>query len=171
MNEVREKSQGQPSTTEFLAFTLGGEEYAIDILKVQEIRGYDTVTSLPNTPPFMKGVINLRGMIVPIFDLRIKLNLPNVSYDQFTVVIILNIAQRMAGVVVDSVSDVIDLPGNEIKPAPQLGAAIKTDYILGLATVEQRMLIIIDIEKLATSDELALMSSLAETPAIRQETA
>lgn len=167
MNEVKERAQGQ-EFKEFLAFKLGEEEYGIDILKVQEIRGYDTVTSLPNTPPFMKGVINLRGMIVPIFDLRIKLNLPNVQYDQFTVVIILNIGGRMAGVVVDSVSDVIALPPAEIKPAPQLGAAIKTDYINGLATIEDRMLIVIDIEKLATSDELALVSAIAEGASVAE---
>jgi purine-binding chemotaxis protein CheW len=165
MNEVKERVQAQ-EFKEFLAFKLGSEEYGIDILKVQEIRGYDTVTSLPNTPPFMKGVINLRGMIVPIFDLRIKLNLPNVQYDQFTVVIILNIANRMAGVVVDSVSDVLALAPADIKPAPHLGAAIKTDYINGLATVDDRMLIVIDIEKLATSDELALVSSIAESAVV-----
>jgi purine-binding chemotaxis protein CheW len=147
---------------EYLAFKLGSEEYCIDILKVQEIRGYDVVTTIPNTPVFMKGVINLRGIIVPILDLRIKLNLAKVEYDQFTVVIILNIQGRVAGVVVDSVSDVIALSADEVKPAPQLGAAIRTEYILGLATVDDRMLIIADIEKLTTSDEMALIRSASD---------
>jgi purine-binding chemotaxis protein CheW len=142
---------------EYLAFKLGSEEYCIDILKVQEIRGYDVVTAIPNTPAFMKGVINLRGIIVPILDLRIKLNLPKVEYDQFTVVIILNIQGRVAGIVVDSVSDVIALAPEEVKPAPQLGAAIKTEYILGLATVDDRMLIIADIETKSPSDVTAIM--------------
>jgi purine-binding chemotaxis protein CheW len=145
---------------EYLAFRLGNEEYCIDILKVQEIRGYDMVTTIPNTPAFMKGVINLRGIIVPILDLRIKLNLAKVEYDQFTVVIILNIRDKVAGVVVDSVSDVIALAQGEIKPPPQLGSAVKTEYVLGLATVEERMLILVDIEKLTTGEEMALIGSV-----------
>ena len=128
---------------EYLTFTLGQEEYGIDILKVQEIRGYDAVTKIANTPDFIKGVINLRGTIVPIIDMRIKFHLGNVEYDQFTVVIILNIANRVVGMVVDGVSDVIALPGEQIKPAPEFGATLDTQYILGLATVEERMIIVI----------------------------
>ena len=148
---------------EFLTFTLGGEEYAIDILKVQEIRGYEAVTPIPNTPAFMKGVVNLRGLIVPIIDLRIKLALETVAYDQFTVVIILSIRGRIVGVVVDSVSDVVALAAEEIREAPQLGAAIKIDYIDGLVTVDERMLIIIDIEKLATMEEIVRVEQALET--------
>ncbi|MDQ3261250.1 MAG: chemotaxis protein CheW [Pseudomonadota bacterium] len=162
MYNVSHKNQKAAEKQEFLAFTLGSEEYCIDILKVQEIRGYEPVTPLPNTPAFMKGVVNLRGLIVPIIDLRIKLDLYKVEYDQFTVVIILGIRGRIIGVVVDSVSDVVALEADEIKPAPQMGAAIKTDYINGLASVDERMLIIIDIEKLATIEELIQVEKVLE---------
>ena len=163
MYELNQKRQKTVEKQEFLAFTLGREEYCIDILKVQEIRGYETVTPIPNTPAFMKGVVNLRGLIVPIIDLRIKLQLETVTYDQFTVVIILSICGRIVGVVVDSVSDVIALAADEIKQAPQLGAAIKTDYINGLVTLDERMLIIIDIEKLATMEEIVSLGKVLET--------
>lgn len=146
---------------EYLTFTLGQEEYGIDILKVQEIRGYDAVTKIANTPEFIKGVINLRGTIVPIIDMRIKFKLGNVEYDQFTVVIILNIANRVVGMVVDGVSDVIALPSEQIKPAPEFGATLDTQYILGLATVEERMIIVIDIERLMTSQDMELVEQVA----------
>jgi purine-binding chemotaxis protein CheW len=133
---------------EFLAFTLGKEEYGIDILKVQEIRGYEAVTRIANAPEFVKGVVNLRGIIVPIVDMRIKFNLGEPTYDQFTVVIILNIGGRVMGMVVDSVSDVITLSAEQIKPAPEMGTAFNTDYLIGLGTLDERMLILIDIDKL-----------------------
>lgn len=143
--------------SEFLTFTLGSEEYGMDILKVQEIRGYDAVTVIANTPPFIKGVINLRGIIVPIVDLRIKFNLGSVQYDQFTVVIILNLGSRVVGIVVDSVSDVLTLMPEQIKAAPALSAALDTRYIIGLGTVDERMLILVDIEKLMSSSDMALV--------------
>src|SRR6476619_7545863 len=143
--------------SEFLAFTLGSEEYGIDILKVQEIRGYEAVTRIANAPEFIKGVINLRGIIVPIVDMRIKFNLGEPSYDQFTVVIILSIAGRVMGMVVDSVSDVTTLQPDQIRPAPQMGCALNTDYLVGLGTLEERMLILLDIERLMSSDEMGLM--------------
>jgi purine-binding chemotaxis protein CheW len=146
---------------EYLTFTLGQEEYGIDILQVQEIRGYDAVTKIANTPEFIKGVINLRGTIVPIIDMRIKFKLGNVAYDQFTVVIILNIANRVVGMVVDGVSDVIALPSEQIKPAPEFGGTLDTQYILGLATVEERMIIVIDIERLMTSQDMELVEQVA----------
>ena len=142
---------------EFLTFTLGAEEYGMDILKVQEIRGYDSVTVIANTPEFIKGVINLRGIIVPIIDLRIKFKLGKVDYDQFTVVIILNLGTRVVGIVVDSVSDVLSLMPEQIKTAPALSASLDTRYILGLGTVDERMLILVDIEKLMSSNEMALV--------------
>lgn len=142
---------------EFLTFTLGAEEYGLDILKVQEIRGYDAVTAIANTPAFIKGVINLRGIIVPIVDLRIKFNLGKVDYDQFTVVIILNLTSRVVGVVVDSVSDVLTLTPDQIKAAPSLSTTLDTCYITGLGTVDQRMLILVDIEKLMSSRDMELM--------------
>lgn len=148
--------------SEYLTFTLGTEEYAIDILKVQEIRGYESPTLIANTPPFIKGVINLRGIIVPIVDLRIKFNLGKVEYTPFTVVIILNVAGRVIGVVVDSVSDVISLSPAQIRPAPDFSGSFDTKYILGLATIDTRMLIVTDIERLMTSADMALIDASAE---------
>lgn len=151
-----------PTTAlEFLAFTLGQEEYGIDIQKVQELRSYDTVTRIANAPDFIKGVVNLRGVIVPIIDMRIKFNLGTPTYDQFTVVIILNIAGRTMGMVVDSVSDVITLTAGQVKPAPQMGSALDTDYLIGLGVLDERMLILIDIYKLMSSTEMGLIEKLA----------
>lgn len=147
---------------EFLTFTLGGEEYGLDILKVQEIRCYDTPTRIANAPAFLKGVINLRGAIVPIVDLRIKFNLGEPTYDQFTVVIILNLGEREVGIVVDAVSDVIKLSSSELQPAPELGSSLDTRYILGLGTVGQQMIIVVDIEHLMTSSEMALVETGSE---------
>jgi len=146
---------------EFLTFTLGPEEYGIDILKVQEIRGYDSVTTIANTPNFIKGVINLRGIIVPIVDMRIKFKLENVTYDQLTVVIILNLASRVVGMVVDGVSDVIALTAEQIKTAPQFGATLDTQYLMGLGTVDDRMLILVDIEKLMNSSDMELVDKIS----------
>jgi purine-binding chemotaxis protein CheW len=142
---------------EYLAFKLGDEEYGNEIMKFQEIRGYENVTRIANAPEFIKGVINLRGIIVPIVDMRIKFNLGEPSYDQFTVVIILSIAGRVMGMVVDSVSDVTTLQPDQIRPAPQMGCALNTDYLVGLGTLEERMLILLDIERLMSSAEMGLL--------------
>lgn len=143
--------------SEFLTFTLGSEEYAIDILKVQEIRGYEQPTLIANSPAFIKGVVNLRGIIVPIVDLRVKFNLSRIEYTPFTVVIILNVAGRIIGIVVDSVSDVIPLTSAQIRPAPDFSGSFDTRYILGLASLEARMLIVTDIEQLMTSADMELV--------------
>ncbi len=148
------------ASEEFLTFTLGPEEYGIDILKVQEIRGYDTVTTIANTPEFIKGVINLRGIIVPIVDMRIKFKLEKVTYDELTVVIILNLASRVVGMVVDGVSDVIALKPEQIKEAPKFGATLDTKYLMGLGTVDERMLILVDIEMLMSSRDMELMDQI-----------
>ena len=142
---------------EFLTFRLGKEEYGIEILKVQEIRGYDSITQIANAPEFIKGVVNLRGIIVPIIDMRIKFRLGNADYDQFTVVIILNVAGRVMGIVVDGVSDVISIGANQMRPTPGFGSVIDTEYIMGLGTVDERMLILIDIEKLMSSSDMGLI--------------
>jgi purine-binding chemotaxis protein CheW len=142
---------------EYLTFVLGNEEYGLEILKVQEIRGYDSVTQIANTPDFIKGVVNLRGKIVPIVDLRIKFHLGKVEYDEFTVVIILNLNGRVVGIVVDGVSDVMALKEEQIRDVPSLVTSIDTKYIVGLATVEEQMLILVDIEQLMTSQEMALL--------------
>jgi purine-binding chemotaxis protein CheW len=144
---------------EYLSFKLGAEEYGIDILKVQEIRGYEKPTRMANVPDYIKGVVNLRGIIVPIIDLRIKFKLEPVGYDEFTVVIIVNLAGRVLGFVVDGVSDVISLGSEQIKPKPEFSATIDTDHIVGLGTIDQRMLILVDIERLTAGSELAASDS------------
>ncbi|MET0320875.1 MAG: chemotaxis protein CheW [Duganella sp.] len=146
---------------EYLAFKLGTEEYGIDILKVQEIRGYEAVTRIANAPDFIKGVINLRGIIIPVVDMRIKFNLGEPIYDQFTVVIILNINGRIVGMVVDSVSDVTTLTPEQVKPAPEMGTAFSSDYMIGLGTIDERMLILVNIDKLMLSPDMGLMEQLA----------
>lgn len=163
MTDAAEALVKQGEAEEFLTFTLGQEEYAIDILKVQEIRGYDAVTRIANTPDFIKGVINMRGVIVPVVDMRLKFHLGNASYDQFTVMIILNLGQRIVGMVVDTVSDVIALKPDEIKAAPDFGATFDTQYLLGLASVGERMAIVVDIEKLMNSQEMGLIDQLSDT--------
>jgi purine-binding chemotaxis protein CheW len=145
---------------EYLTFVLGNEQYGIEILKVQEIRGYDAVTQIANMPTFIKGVVNLRGKIVPIVDLRIKFNLGKVEYNEFTVVIILNLSGRVVGIVVDGVSDVRELRDEHLKEVPSLVTRIDTKYIVGLATVEQEMLILVDIEKLMSSEEMELVDAV-----------
>jgi purine-binding chemotaxis protein CheW len=147
------------NATEVLSFRLGGEEYAISILKVQEIRGYDAVTRIASAPAYLKGVINLRGSIVPIVDMRIKFNVGQATYDAFTVVIILNINGHTIGMVVDSVSDVVTLTPDQIKPAPDLGASVSSDYLQGLGTVGERMLILLDIDRLLGSEEMGLLAA------------
>lgn len=146
---------------QFLAFTLGQEEYGIDILKVQEIRGYESVTRIANAPEFIKGVINLRGTIVPIIDMRLKFMLGEPIYDQFTVVIVLSIGSRIVGMVVDSVSDVTTLTGEQIRPAPEMGTVFSSNYLIGLGALDQRMLILIDIDKLMSSEEMGLVEAIA----------
>ena len=144
----------------FLTFTLGKEEYGIEILKVQEIRSYETVTSIANAPRFIKGVVNLRGTIVPIIDMRIKFGLGNPLYTEFTVVLILNVARRVVGIVVDTVSDVIALESGQIRPAPDFSSSFGTEYITGLGTAESHMVILLDIEKLMRRKDMALADSI-----------
>jgi purine-binding chemotaxis protein CheW len=143
---------------EFLAFKLGSEEYGIDILRVQEIRSYEAPTRMANTPAFIKGVINLRGVIVPIIDMRLKFNLEQANYDGFTVVIVLNIGRQVVGIVVDGVSDVITLAPEQLHPVPEFTSAIGSDHLLAIGSVENRMLILLDIEKLMTSSEMGMVA-------------
>ncbi|MBV8665498.1 MAG: chemotaxis protein CheW [Burkholderiaceae bacterium] len=146
---------------EYLAFCIGREEYGIDIQKVQELRGYESVTTIPNSPAHLKGVVNLRGVITPIVDMRIKLNVGEPSYDQFTVVIVLSLNGKQVGMVVDSVADVIRLEPEQIKPAPTLGNAVDTDYLTGIATVNERMIILMEIEKLVAESLMNVDTRLA----------
>ena len=147
------------SANEYLTFVIGDESYGIEILKVQEIRGYDAVTKIANTPDFIKGVVNLRGLIVPIVDLRIKFNLGKVAYNELTVVIILNLGGRVVGMVVDGVSDVMNLQSNQIRNVPEIVSSIDIKYITGLATLDQKMFILLDIEQLMNSQEMELIDA------------
>lgn len=155
-------SPTNPAVNEYLTFGLGEEEYGVDILKVQEIRGYDTVTRIPDTPDFVKGVINLRGTIVPVVDMRLRFRLPSAEYNAFTVMVILNVATRVVGIVVDRVSDVVQLAAGHVQPAPEFGSTIDTRFITGLGTVGERLLILLEIEKLLRSEDLALMPTTPE---------
>jgi purine-binding chemotaxis protein CheW len=145
------------SLREFLAFKLGAEEYGIDILRVQEIRSYEEPTRIANAPSFIKGVVNLRGVIVPIVDMRLKFNLDSASYDSFTVVIVLNVAGRVVGMVVDAVSDVITLTPEQLRPVPGFNSTIDSDHLLAIGAIDDRMLILVDIEKLMTSADMGLV--------------
>ncbi|WP_234266621.1 MULTISPECIES: chemotaxis protein CheW [Hydrogenophaga] len=156
---VRTAALGQKANAEYLTFRLGGEEYGIDILRVQEIRSYEEPTRIANAPGFIKGVVNLRGVIVPVVDLRIKLGCPTVEYNGFTVVIVLNVHGRVVGAVVDSVSDVLQLGADLIKPAPEMHTAVDTSFITGIASVGERMLILMDIEGLMGSADMGLIDA------------
>ena len=144
---------------EFLTFVLGDETYALDVMTVKEIRGYQAVTKIANAPDFVKGVLNLRGDIVPIIDLRIKFSVGEATYNEFTIVIMLNIGERVVGIVVDEVSDVIKVAAEDIKPPPEFGVIFDSSYLYGLTTIEQHMIILINIERLISSDELGLFES------------
>jgi purine-binding chemotaxis protein CheW len=150
---------------EYLSFRLGQEEYGIPILTVQEIRGYSEPTRIANAPEFMKGVVNLRGVIVPIVDLRIKFG-QTPQYNEITATIVLNIGKRVIGIVVDSVSDVVALTRAQIKPPPQLSSGMDAAYVTGIATEAQgdqaRMLILVDIERLMSSDDIGLLEVVSE---------
>ena len=143
---------------EFLAFKLGDEEYGIDILRVQEIRSFERPTRMANAPVYILGVVNLRGVIVPIIDMRIKFNLGKINYDTFTVVIVLNIGKQVVGMVVDGVSDVITLTPEQLRPVPEFSSAIASDHVMAIGSLENRMLILLDIEKLMTSAEMGLIA-------------
>lgn len=147
------------TAAEYLTFRLGAEEYGIDILRVQEIRSYEEPTRIANAPSFIKGVVNLRGVIVPVVDLRLNLNCASAEYNDFTVVIVLNVRGRIVGAVVDSVSDVLDLKPEQINAAPEMSTTVDTSFITGIASVGERMLIMMDIEALMSSPDMGLMDA------------
>ena len=162
MNPTNKTAAGAANgAREYLTFRLGEEEYGIDILKVQEIRGYEQPTRIANAPEFIKGVVNLRGTIVPIVDMRLRFNCSNVEYNAFTVVIILNLRNRVVGIVVDSVSDVMELASDAVRPAPDIESAIDSGCILGLGSVGERMLILLDIERLMGNVVMGLVAEQA----------
>lgn len=150
------------SIREFLAFKLGEEEYGIDILRVQEIRSFERPTRMTNTPGYVLGVVNLRGVIVPIIDMRLRFNLESVRYDTFTVVIVFNLGQRVIGMVVDGVSDVVSITAEQLRPVPEFNSSIGSDHLLAIGSLENRMLILLDIEKLMSSSVMGLVSSTVQ---------
>jgi purine-binding chemotaxis protein CheW len=133
--------------SQFLTFTLGAEEYGVEILKVQEIKGYSAITPIPNTPSYVKGVMNLRGAIIPIVDLRAKLAMPEAAYNQFTVIIVVRVGPKTVGVVVDAVSDVLNIPAKDVQPTPDFGAQVDARFISGLAKTGDRLVVLLDIDK------------------------
>ena len=152
--------------SQFLTFLLADEEYGVDILRVQEIKGWNAVTPIPNTPEYIRGVINLRGTIVPIVDLRRRFGLQPVEYGPMTVVIVLKVMRedksRVMGIVVDAVSDVYNVQDEALKPAPDFGSVVNVDFVQGLATVNESMVIILDIDQLLNSGELAVLDQAGE---------
>ena len=158
-HEAARAQQAPQIGGEFLTFRLGAEEYGIDILKVQEIRSYEAPTRIANAPPFIKGVVNLRGVIVPIVDLRLKLGCDSAEVNSFTVVIVLNVKGRVVGAVVDSVSDVLELSREAIKDAPEMASSVDASFITGIGSVGDRMLILMDIESLMASPEMGLIDA------------
>jgi purine-binding chemotaxis protein CheW len=152
-------SKSSSTSSEFLTFRLGGEEYGIDILRVQEIRSYEQPTRIANAPAFLKGVVDLRGVIVPIIDLRVKLDCETAEFNAFTVVIVLNIRGRVVGAVVDAVSDVMELSSDAVKPAPMMSTQVDMSYITGIANVGERMLILMDIQALMSSADMGLVDA------------
>ncbi|BAP56473.1 chemotaxis protein CheW [Thioploca ingrica] len=154
-------------TNKYLTFVLATEEYAVDILRVQEIKGWNKITTIPNTPHYICGVINLRGTIVPIIDLRMRFNLDRLEYGPMTVVVVVKVIsskgkERTMGIVVDAVSDVYDVSDNDIKPPPDFGSSISTEFIKGLTTVDNKMVIVLDIDRLLNSNELAIVENVSE---------
>ena len=139
---------------QFLTFKLAGQEYGVPALKVQEIKGWDKVTPIPNSPPYVKGVLNLRGLIVPIIDLRLRFNLEGIEYTPITAIVVVNVNGRFAGMVVDSVSDVINVGAKQCSPAPDSAGQEEREFIRGLAQIDGKLLILLDIDRLVSSDVL-----------------
>ncbi len=162
---MQPRAAAAEATREVLVFVLGKEEYGVDILKVQEIRGYEKVTAIPAAPAFLKGVVNLRGTIVPVVDLRTKFGLPVPQDDSHAVVVVLRIAGRVIGAVVDGVSDVVRLAHSDVKPAPELGGVVDASFIAGVATQGGRMILLVDIERLLSTGELNLLRGAAASGA------
>ncbi len=164
--ELEIQSTDSNSENQYLTFILAGEEYGVDILRVQEIKGWDSVTPIPNTPDYIRGVINLRGTIVPIIDLRRRFSLESIPYGSTTVVIVLKVCNgdtsRIMGIVVDAVSEVYNIEADEMKPPPDFGTMVSIDFIQGLASVEEKMIIVLNIDHLLNSDELSATDKLIQ---------
>ena len=151
---------------QFLTFRLDSQEYGIAILKVQEIKGWDKITPIPNSPPYMRGVLNLRGVIVPVIDLRLRFGLPEIERDAFTVIIVVNIGGRLAGIVVDAVSDVINVGADQQCATPDFEGQHNRDFIQGLAQVEGKLLILLDIDRMVKPEALNVNETVAPAAAV-----
>ena len=163
---MHENNQDAVPVLQQLTFDLAGEEYGVEILAVREIRGWSRVTRIPQTPAYLLGVLNLRGAIVPIMDLRLRFGLERESYGDSTVVIIVAVAERLFGIVVDAVSDVVDIDPSAIKPVPDMGAVVDTRYLKGLATHVERMVMLLDVDKLMRPEDVETLD--AALPHVRE---
>ena len=166
MSDITDKINAEGDGTQFLTFILDNEAYGVEILRVQEIKGWTPVTRIPNTPEYMQGVLNLRGTIVPIVDMRMRFNLQRVEYTPITVIIVLSVksenGERVIGLVVDSVSDVIDVNAKDIKATPDFGTTLNTEFINGLATSAENMVMLLDVDKLLSVDEMTALAQISD---------
>jgi purine-binding chemotaxis protein CheW len=144
------------TASQYLTFILGTEEYGIELLKVQEIKGYISVTPIPNTPPYIKGVMNLRGAVIPVVDLRTRFGMEKITYTQFNVIIVINVGARVMGLLVDAVSDVLSLGPGDLRPAPDFGTQVDTRFITGMASNGDKIAVLLDIDSLLTEADLAV---------------
>ena len=151
-----EKPKTLVAASQFLTFSLGQEEYGIELLKVQEIKGYSAITPIPNTPPHIKGVLNLRGTVIPIIDLRLRFGMEGIEYTQFHVIIVINVGTRVMGLLVDAVSDVLNVGPDDIRPSPDFGTHVDTQFISGMASTGEKVAVLLDIEKLFSEADLAV---------------
>ena len=157
--EAANNSETKSLEGKYLTFILNNEEYGLEILKVREIIGVMDITPVPQTPPFIKGIINLRGKVIPVVDLRLKFVMPEIEYTKETCIIVVDISNRLMGIIVDTVSEVLDIAAKDIEPTPSLGSDIKTDFILGMGKIKGKVKILLDIDRVLTLDELALIAS------------
>jgi len=147
--------------SQFLTFQLGDELYGVDILRVQEIKGYTTVTKIPNTPPHIKGVLNLRGTIVPIIELRTKFGMPTIDYTMFTVIVVVVVREKIIGLVVDAVSDVLNIDKNDIQPPPEFGAKVDVSFLNGIGKSGDRLVALLDMDRLLSDGDLQTVTAVA----------
>lgn len=147
--------------SQYLTFSLGEEEYGVEILKVQEIKGYSAITPIPNTPPYIKGVMNLRGAIIPVVDLRGKLGMAETTYNQFTVIIVVTVGTKIMGLIVDAVSDVLNIPKSDVQATPDFGSQVDVRFINGMAKAGEKLIVLLDIDKILGSDELAALDAVS----------
>ena len=145
--------------SQYLTFRLGEEEYGVEILKVQEIKGYSAITPMPNTPRHLKGVMNLRGTIVPVVDLRAKFSMAEAEYNQFTVIIVVTVGAKVMGLVVDAVSDVLNIPKADIQPTPDFGAEVDVRFINGMAKAGEKLVVLLDIDRVLGGEEITALGS------------